>query len=361
MDFPAPQPVLDALARKVEHGIFGYEMALRGHLEIIAARMQKLYDWQVEADMVVPVPGIVSGFNLAARAVCESGDGVLIQPPVYPPFLREPANTGLQLQSAPLTLVKENHTLHYEVDMDAFASAFKQVSVHTGMFLLCNPHNPTGEIYSPQTLTQMAEICLQNNAFICSDEIHSELLLDGTSFTPMAALSPEIADRTITLVAPSKTFNVAGLFCGYAIIPNAEIRKKYQEQAQRQTMHVNSLGLAAAEAAFSGECDDWLAALCSYLTRNRDVLVEFVKENLPGLRTTVPEATYLAWLDCSQLVEDGTIPGSAYKFFLDKAKVALNEGSTFGPGGENFVRFNFGCPRKRMLEALQRMKDALAG
>ena len=126
-------------------------------------------------------------------------------------------------------------------------------------------------------------------------------------------------------------------------------------------MHVNSLGLAAAEAAFSGECDDWLDALCSYLTRNRDVLVEFVKVNLPGVRTTVPEATYLAWLDCSQLVEDGTIPGSAYKFFLDKAKVALNEGSTFGPGGEKFVRFNFGCPRKRMLKALQRMKDALAG
>ena len=195
MDFPAPQPVMDALARKVEHGIFGYEMALRGHLEIIAARMQKLYDWQVEADMVVPVPGIVSGFNLAARSVCESGDGVLIQPPVYPPFLREPANIGLQLQCAPLIPVKKNLTLHYEVDMDAFSSAFNQVGVHTGMFLLCNPHNPTGGIYSLQTLTQMAEICLQNNAFICSDEIHSELLLDGTSFTPMAALSPEIADQ----------------------------------------------------------------------------------------------------------------------------------------------------------------------
>ena len=361
MDFPAPQPVLDALAHKVEHGIFGYEMALKNHLKIVAARMQKLYDWQVKADMVVPVPGIVSGFNLAALAVCESGDGVLVQPPVYPPFLSESANTGLQLQSAPLTLIKEGHTLHYEIDMDAFASAFKQVGVHTGMFLLCNPHNPTGEIYSPQTLTQMAEICLQNEAFICSDEIHSELLLGGAPFTPMAALSPEIAERTITLVAPSKTFNVAGLFCGYAIIPNADIRKKYQKQVKRMTMHVNSLGLAASEAAYSGDCDDWLVDLLTYLTKNRDVMVEFIKENLPGVRTTVPDATYLAWLDCSQLVEDGTIPGSPYKFFLKEAKVALNDGATFGPGGENFVRFNFGCPRERMLEALQKMKAALAG
>jgi len=361
MDFAVPQPIQDALAHKVEHGVFGYERACREHLETVALRMQKLYGWQVEPNMVLAVPGIVSGFNLAALAACQPGDGMLIQPPVYPHFLKAPGNTGLQQQVAPLTPIREGQTLRYEADMDAFEAAFKQAGIHTGMFLLCNPHNPTGAVYSPNTLTQMAEICLQNDTIICSDEIHSELLLGNTPFTPIATLSPEIAERSITLVAPSKTFNVAGLFCGFAIIPNKDLRSRYQKQSDRLTMHVSSLGLAASEAAFSGACDDWLVDLLAYLTANRDILVDFVRTELPGIRTTVPDATYMAWMDCSQLVEDGTISGSPYKFFLNKGRVALNNGDVFGPGGENFVRFNFACPRERMLEALNRMKNALSG
>lgn len=359
MDFAAPEPVLAALRSKVEHGVFGYEWASKELLATVASRMQKIHGWQVTADMVVAIPGIVSGFNVAARIACRPGEGVLVQPPVYPPFLHVHENTGLQLQLAPLRQVNSTETLHYEIDFDEFEAAINSEGVHTGMFLLCQPHNPTGAIYTAQQLTRLAEICLKNGTLICSDEIHSELILGGAEYNPMAALSPEIADRTITLVAPSKTFNVAGLFCGFAIIPNPELCQAFKQEVERLTMHVNSLGLAAAQAAFLGDCDDWLAALLSYLTDNRDLLVKYVARNFPDLRCTVPDATYLAWLDCNALVSSGRISTSPYKFFLKNARVALNDGTTFGSGGEGFVRFNFGCPRSSMLAALERMKAAL--
>ncbi len=377
MDFPAPQPVLAALRAKVEHGIFGYESPPKKVLEVVAQRMANLYGWQVTPEMIVLTPGVITGFNLAARATCQPGDGILIQPPVYPPFLSVHENVGLVRQYAPLTqypdrgtLVKNGHSLHYEIDFDAFEAALNSGGARTRLFLLCQPHNPTGQIYTRDQLTRMAEICLKNNILICSDEIHSELLLgrpstslrsaqDKAQHIPMATLSAEIAARTITLIAPSKTFNVAGLHCAFAIIPDADLRQRYKKEAGRLTLHLNSLGLAAAQAAFSGECDQWLAALLLYLTANRDALVDFVAKNLPGIRTTLPEATYLAWLDCNDLLKSGQISGSPYEFFLKKAKVALNDGATFGPGGEGFVRLNFGCPRATLMQALERMKAAL--
>jgi cystathionine beta-lyase len=205
----------------------------------------------------------------------------------------------------------------------------------------------------------MADICLKNGVPICSDEIHSELLLDGTKHLPIATLDPEIADRTITLIAPSKTFNIPGLFCGFAIIPNRDLLEGYKKALERLAMHVNSLGLIAAQAAFSGECDEWLRALNAYLTGNRDFLVESIQNDFPGIRTTLPRATYLAWLDCTDLVRSGRINGTPHEFFLKQAKVALNEGRDFGSGGEGFVRLNFGCPRSILVEALGRMKAAL--
>ncbi len=206
----------------------------------------------------------------------------------------------------------------------------------------------------------MAEICIKNGTVICSDEIHSELLLGGAEHIPLASLSPEIADQTITLIAPSKTFNVAGLFCGFAIIPNPDLMERYKKTTERLAMHLNNMGLAAAQAAFSGECDEWLAGLRAYLMGNRDFLVDFIKSELREIKITVPDATYLGWLDCNELVTSGRIQGSPYEFFLAKAKVALNEGKNFGEGGEGFVRLNFGCTRKTLRDALERMKTALA-
>jgi cystathionine beta-lyase len=359
MDFAAPEPIVAALRAKVEHGIFGYEMPSRELAETVAVRMQKLYGWQVSPEAVVATPGVIAGFTAAAQAVCTAGQGILVQPPVYPPFLNVHESGGLVRQDAPLTMTAEGRTLRYAVDFDVFAKAVNSGGAQTGLFLLCNPHNPTGQVYSRDDLARMADICLKNGVVICSDEIHSELLLGGTKHFPVAALDPEIAARTITLIAPSKTFNIPGLFCGFAIIPDKDLRERYKKTVERMAMHVSSLGLAAAQVAYSGECDDWLAALRVYLTGNRDFLVEFIQGEFDGLRTTVPDATYLAWLDCNDLVKSGRLTGTPYKFFLKQAKVALNEGKEFGLGGEGCVRLNFACPRAVLIEALEKMKAAL--
>jgi len=359
MDFMTPQPILDALHTAIEAGVLGYEIPSQSLFKTVAARMDRLYGWKIEADMVVATPGVVSGFNAAARSVCMPGDGVLMQPPVYFPFLGVHNNLGLVRQFAPLVRVADGNTLRYEIDFEAFEAAIGADEVRTSMFLFCNPHNPTGNAFTPEQLSRLAEICLRHNVVICSDEIHSELLLGGTQHTPIATLSPEVAEQSITLVAPSKNFNTAGLFCGFAIIPNPELREHYQKAVEQMTFHVNSLGQIAAQTAFSGVCDDWLSEALAYLTANRDFVVEFVRENLPGVRTTIPDATYLEWLDCNPLLESGQITGSPFEFFLNEAKVALSDGAPFGPGGEGFVRLNFACPRGVLEDALDLMRQAL--
>ena len=360
MDFPAPPPILDALHKAVDHGVFGYAAPSNELLATVATRMDRLYNWKVDPEMVVAIPGLVSGFNAAAWATCKPSDGVLMQTPVYFPFLKVHDNVGLTRQIAELACVRQGSTVRYQVDWDVFEAAVNSGGSQTRMFLLCNPHNPTGQAYSLEEMSRMADICEKNDIIICSDEIHSELLLGGTKFTPIATLSPEIAARTITLVAPSKTFNVAGLFCGFAIITDPDLRARFKKSVERLTFHVASLGQVSAQVAMSGVCDAWLTELNAYLTTNRDFVVDYVREHLPGMHVTVPDATYLVWLDCSDLVAAGVIEGSSHEFFLEKAKVALNEGSDFGPGGEGFVRFNFGSPRTLVEEALERIRRSLA-
>lgn len=359
MDFLTPKPILEAIQTFLEQGILGYETPSRPLLESIAARMDKLYGWKIEPEMVVANPGIVSGFNAAARAVCEPGEGILVQPPVYFPFLNVHENLGLTRQCAQLVKVADGNILRYEIDFDAFEAAMGADDARTGMFLFCNPHNPTGNAFTQDQLSRLADICLRHNTVICSDEIHSELLLDGTQHIPIATLAPEIAEGSITLVASSKTFNTAGLFCGFAIIPNKDIRERYQKTSEQMTLHANSLGQIAAQTAFSGACDDWLKEALAYMTANRDFAAGFIGENMPEIRQTMPDATYMTWLDCNPLIETGVIPGSPHEFFLNKAKVALSDGSRFGPGGEGFVRLNFACPRSTLEDALDRMRQSL--
>jgi cystathionine beta-lyase len=326
----------------------------------LATRMKTLYNWDVDETSIVPVTGLVSGFYVAASTLCQPGDGYLIQTPVYMPFNDIQQNLGIIRQEAQLTRLADGQRIRYEIDWQSFEKAFNSGGSKTKMFLLCNPHNPTGQVYNPEELSKMAEICLKNDTVIVSDEIHSELLLNGAKHTPIAALSPEIAAHSITLVAPSKTFNIAGLFCGFAIIPNAELRERYKTVVGRMTLHVASLAQVAAQAAFSGQCDDWLKELRAYLTQNRDYLVDFVTKNLPDVQLTIPDATYLAWLDCNDLVKNGKISGAPFDFFLKQAKVALNDGAAFGSGGENFVRLNFGCPREMLKDGLERIQKALS-
>lgn len=354
MDFPAPPPILDALHQAVSSGALGYDMPTKILRETVSDRMQKLYGWKIDPQDVVATPGIVSAFNAAALMLCEPGDGYLIQPPVYMPFNDLQKYHGFIRQEAPLTQAVKGNKVSYSVDWDLFKTGFHSQGSKTRMFLLCNPHNPTGQIYTREELERMAEHCLHNEVVIVSDEIHSELLLGGSRHIPIASLSPEIAAHSITLIAPSKTFNVPGLFCGFAIIPNADLRERYKKVMERMTLHVNSLGLIAAQSAFSGDCDGWLSELCLYLKANRDFIVDFIEQHIPEIRTTVPDATYLSWFDCSV----ARIP-DPYTFFLKQAKIALNDGVAFGSGGKGFVRFNFGTSRSLVTEGLERMRNAI--
>jgi cystathionine beta-lyase len=329
--------------------------------ENVVTRMKKLYNWDVHPESVITLPGLVSGFFAAGSVLCQPGEGYLIQPPVYMPFNDLQKHLGIIRQENKLIPRVQGKRLRYEIDWSGFRAAFHSGGSRTRMFLLCSPHNPTGQVYSTDELTRMAEICLQQNTVIVSDEIHSELLLGGARHTPIAALSPEIAENSITLVAPSKTFNTAGLFCGFAIVPSVKLRAQYRLQTERMTLHSNNLGQIAAEVAYSGVCDDWLTELNAYLTANRDFAVQYIEREMSEIRMTVPDATYLMWLDCTELVRSGKIPEnfSPFEFFLQIARVALNDGPPFGSGGENFVRLNFACPRSILEQALERMKEAL--
>ncbi len=351
MDFPAPKPILDALRKAVSQGVLGYQMPSKELYGTVAARMDRLYKWKIKPEMVTAVTGIVSGFNIAARAFCTPRKGILVQTPVYNEFLAVKNNVGIPQIDIPLLKSVEGNILRYEIDWDLFEKRAKKASI----FLLCNPHNPLGIIFSRKELTRLAEICIRNDVLIVSDEIHSELLLDDTKFTPMAKLSSEIAKHTITLISPSKTFNVPGLFCGFAIIPDPDLREKYVKTVARLRIHVASLGLVAARAAFSGQCDGWLKDLRGYLTENRNFLLSYVTEYMPEVRTTIPQATYLGWLDFTSTA----IQGSAFEFFREKAKVALSEGRIFGQEGEGHVRINFGTTRKILEQGLDRMRTAL--
>jgi cystathionine beta-lyase len=351
MDFPAPKPILDKLRKVVAQGVLGYELPSNALKTTVAERMERLYRWKVEPEAVIAVTGIVSGFSVAARAFCTPRKGVLVQTPVYNEFHEIKNNVGIPQLNAPLAKRVKGNLLTYEIDWDIFERQAKKA----GMFLLCNPHNPLGIVFSRKDLRRMAEICIENDVLIVSDEIHSELLLDGNSFTPMAKLSSEIASRTITLIAPSKTFNVPGLFCGFAIIPNKELRERYNREVEHLRLYVSSMGLHAAHVAFSGQCDDWLAELRSYLTSNRDFLVDYVTTHMPKVRTTIPQATYLGWLDFTQV----PIKDSPYDFFLNEARVALSDGKIFGEEGKGHVRINFGTSRKILQQGLDRMRRAL--
>jgi cystathionine beta-lyase len=352
MDFPAPPAVLQALHERVAHGIFGYGGVTAELSEAICHRLWEYYHWAVTPDQLLFLPGLVSGLNISCRAVCPPGAGVLVQTPIYPPFLSAPVNQGLHLNIAELFVTRSKQWLHYSIDYNAFEAAIQS---HTRLFMLCNPHNPVGRCYTREELINLAEICTRNDLIICADEIHCDLLLENSSHLPIASLSPEIAKRCITLMAPSKTFNIAGLYCGFAIIQNPSLRKQYQLAAQGIVPEVNLLGFTAALAAYKNG-ETWHKELMVYLNGNRNVFTDYVQEHLPMLRTTIPEGTFLAWLDCSAT----GIIGNQHEFFLNHAKVALNDGQRFGQGGNDFVRLNFGCSRSTLTQALMQMKFALA-
>jgi cystathionine beta-lyase len=348
MDFLSPEPVIRALRERVEHGVFGYGMDPPELREVIVDRLQRLYGWHVSPKELVFLPGVVTGFNLVCHAVTSPGDGVLIQTPVYYPILHAPAGAELTNDEMELTRQPDGR---YEIDFDVFE---KTITDRTRLVILCNPHNPVGRVFQRAELERMAEICLRHNVVICSDEIHCDLVFQGSRHVPIASLAPEVADQTITLMAPSKTFNIPGLKCSVAIAQNPELRKTLKRTHTGLVHGVNVMGYTGALAAYR-DGQPWLDEVLRYLEANLDFLLQYVEAHLPGISMSKPEGTYLAWLSC----HEAGIPGNPHEFFLKRARVAVNDGAAFGRGGEGFVRLNFGCPRSLLTEALDKMKEAL--
>lgn len=348
MDFRSPEPVRRALAERVEHGIYGYGRVSDEFREVFTARLARRYGWVVPPEALVPIPGVIPGFNVGLRAVTTPGDAIVVQLPSYPPILNSANNHSLERRDAYL---RTGESGRYEIDWESFETACEG----SAAFVLCNPHNPVGRVFSREELQRMADICMARGMTILADEIHCDLMLDGSAHTPIATLSKEIEAKTITLMAPSKTFNLAGLKSSVAIIPNEELRAKFEASYGGMVGSVNILGFTAMTTAYR-DCDPWLDALLPYLTANRDYLHGFLRERLPAVRAYPAEGTYLAWLDCNAL----ELPeNNAFEWFLEHARVGLGEGPAFGPTGEGFVRLNFGCPRSLLEEGLERMARAV--
>jgi cystathionine beta-lyase len=351
MDFASPEPVIRALRERVEHGVFGYghQLEVTELNEVFADRLQKRYGWRVPPEAILPIPGVIPAFNVACRMFTAPGQGILMQTPLYPPLLRVPGNLGLRFDEVPLA---RDATGRYGLDHAALEATIKP---DTRVLLLCNPHNPVGRVFTREELTGLAQICLKRDLVIVADEIHCDLVFSAHRHLPIASLDGEIAARTVTLMAPSKTFNLAGLKCSVAIISDQALRERFIATRVDMVQTVNILGYTAALAAYR-DGQPWLEDLLRYLEANRDFLARFVRQHLPGVSMVEPEGTYLAWLDCRAANLLGRDP---FTFFLEQARVAFNDGTLFGRNGQGFVRLNFGCPRSILEQALHRMRVAL--
>lgn len=355
MDFRSPPAVIEALRERIEHGVFGYGYfgALfkpQELMDLLQERMATRYGWQVETDQFLFVPNIVSALYGVSRMIGAPGDSILVQTPNYWPFFTGAEAAQREVVTVPVVGVRQGAGVRYEIDFDAFEAA---ITPQTRLFILGNPHNPVGRLYARWELEKLADICLRHNVVICSDEIHCDLLLEGQSHIPFAALAPEVAQQTITLMAPSKTFNIPGLKLGFAISQNPELLKGLEQFYAGIGVSNGLIGYTSALAAYR-DGQPWLDALLDYLRANRDYAFDFITHHMPGVVPTLPEATYLMLLDCRKLA----VEGDPTEFWLKNARVALS-GAFDNQGYARFARLNFGCPRATLAEALERMRAAL--
>jgi cystathionine beta-lyase len=347
MDFRAPEPVVEALRACLEHGIFGYTRPGPGLEAAVCRSLAERHGWEVSPAWIVWLPGVVPGLNVTCRAVGRPGDEVLTVVPIYPPFLTAPGQA--ERKTATLPLSGDGDRWHLDTDR-----LRARLTPRTRLLLLSNPHNPTGRVFTRAELEDLLEVCQAHDLVICADEIHCDLVLEpGARHVPMAALGPEAAARTVTLMAPSKTFNIPGLACSFAVISEEGLRQRFQRAMAGFVPSVNLFGLAAAESAYGDPaCWEWLDDLRGYLRVNRDLTMAAL-QRMPGLAARPPEATYLAWIDARAMQ-----PCDPARFFEDHG-VGLSDGAEFGAPG--FLRLNFGCPRSTLEAGLARMAKALAG
>ena len=352
MDFRSPPPVIEALQARVDHGVFGYGAVSAQLRTTLCEWSAREYHWPIEPDWQLWLPGVVPALHLASLALTEPGDGVLTITPIYPPFLKVAERTGRLPQQAALA-EPAGPGEPWQLDLEALEAA---ITPETRLLLWCHPHNPTGRVWSHAELAGLAELAERHDLLVVSDELHCDLLLnEGALHRPLAAVFPALASRTITLWAPSKTFNIAGLTAACAIIPDPALRRRFAAAARGLLPDVNVLGLVAAQAAYA-HGNPWRHALLEVLRGHRRTLVERVS-HWPGVSMQPPEATYLAWLDLRQAEGLAPYQGSPQQVLLEEAKVALSDGADFGQPG--FVRLNFGTTAVQLEAALARLDKVL--
>lgn len=350
MDFPSPPAVIEALVAASKEGMFGYSSFTKSYVEAVCEWQKKRFDWQVETQWLVHAPSVSAALSAAIQVFSEPGQSVLVQPPVYGQFFQLALSNDREVVRAPLPLCDGR----YRFDAEAFEASIRS---DTKLFLLCNPHNPTGNVWSEVELRQMGEICERHGVLVVSDEAHEDLIITPhLRHTTFASLGQGFANNCVVCTAPSKTFNTSGLFCANIFIPDERRRARFSKHLLRNgLLKASSLGMIACEAAYRGG-EVWLEETLSYVRSNRDHFIKELESDLPMLKAVAGDALYLAWVDCREL---GLSAAELENFMLTKARVWFDAGSKFGTEGSGFLRVNLACPRSIVDEALSRMKSAI--
>lgn len=349
MDFEVAPPIVKALKERVDKKVFGYTFEDDNYYQCIIDWIKNRHSWNTQKDWFSYSPGVVPGLAFAIQAFTLPGDKVIIQPPVYKPFFTIVENNHRQLLLNPLK--QENGEYHFNKK-----ALLEKIDEKTKMILLCNPHNPIGKVWKKEELEEIASICLEHNIIIVSDEIHSDIIYRNNKHIPVATLSKAISDITVTFSSPAKTFNLQGLQGAFSIIPNPRLREKYNEILARMgNIHNNSLSIEASKAAY-GKCGNWVDELNQYLEGNRDYLKAFIDNEVPPLKLTNPQGSYIAWLDCNGL---NMTSDELNSFFINEAGLGLINGTQFGEEGKGFMRINFACPRPVLEKAMKQLKVAV--
>jgi cystathionine beta-lyase len=352
MDFRTPDFILNAIKKRLEHPILGYTTTPADFFKLFAAWTQKLHDWQIETEWTGFIPGIVPGLAFTVQCFTKPGEEVIVQPPVYHPFMNVVNNNGRNLVYNPLQEVDGK----FEMDFDDLRS---KITDKTKMLILCNPHNPGGKVWSLETLRKLDAICAKHKILVISDEIHADMVLPGDSrikHIPFAKVSQTAAVNSVTFMSPSKTFNMPGLKTSFYVIPNSKLYQQFNSYLEASEITSGNIFAYAATAACYAEGNHWRKAMLHYVQENVDYVVGFLNKHIPQIKPMLPEASFLLWLDCRAL---GMEPDELHRFFVQKAGLGLNQGTIFGPGGEYHMRLNVACPKAILEQAMTQLKNAL--